>query len=331
MIDIIEVGPRDGLQNVKEVLPTGQKKALIQFLLDAGFKNCEAGAFVRADKVPAMADSADIATHFKKDSNRLWYLTPNQKGLEQALDSGCRQLAFFTAPSEVFNEKNIGMSVEKGLLNIKSCIEYLKDKNYTLVTDWNRDLVPSPLVGDPIKRGQQAGGQGEGQKIKLRLYISTVIASPFEGAVSPKATVKIMEELLPLGFAQVSLGDTIGVGVPKNWKVLLKEINKLDKKLIPTSKIAMHCHDTYGTALANVAEGLNQEVQAFDSSIGGLGGCPYAPGATGNLATEDLVYFLEKEGLKTEVKLDNLLKAFDPSRTGSLCNNSKVAKAIGRI
>lgn len=308
-IDIIEVGPRDGLQNVKDILPTAQKRNLIQFLLDAGMKNVEAGAFVRADKVPAMADTTDVATHFKNDSNKLWYLVPNQKGLEEALKQGCQQLAFFTAASEVFNEKNIGMSVEKRLRTIESCVDYLKSKNYLFQTDWNKP------VNKPFE-------------LKIRLYISTVIASPFEGAVAPTSTIKIIEKLLPLGFTQVSLGDTIGVGVPRDWKNLLGDIQTFDSTLIKNSKIALHCHDTYGTALACVAEGLNQGVTAFDSSIGGLGGCPYAPGATGNLATEDLVYFLEKEGIKTEVKLDKLLEAFTPSRTGTLGNVSRVAKAL---
>lgn len=308
-VSIVEVGPRDGLQNVKELLSLDQKKNFIQYLLDHGFQNIEAGAFVRPDKVPPMADSAEIARYFNSAKKNLWYLAPNLKGLQVALSLGVSQLAFFTSGSDKFNQKNIGMSVKESIQNIQDCLSYLKNSGYTFVKNWNRK---------PASNNQ----------IKLRLYVSTVIACPFEGKITPTKTLKIIEELMPFGFSQVSLGDTIGVGVPNDWKKLLKAINRSDRTLIKNNALAMHCHDTYGTALSCIAEGLNTGFRTFDSSIGGLGGCPYAPGATGNVATEDVLYFLEKQGMKTGIHLSSLLDAFDTSRTGNLCNVSKVGAAL---
>lgn len=303
---VVEVGPRDGLQNVREVLSLQQKKAFIQILLDKGFINIEGGAFVSPDKVPSMADTMPIAEHFQKEHQRLWYLVPNQKGLERALAAKTTQLAFFTAASDSFNQKNIGMTLKESLLIIEKSVEFLIQQGYQLVSSW--DEKPKNKKG-----------------IKLRLYISTVIASPYEGKISPAATVQIIEKMSPLGFAQFSLGDTIGVGVPKNWDLLLKS---LDPKWIKNNQIAMHCHDTYGTALACVACGLKAGVQTFDSSIGGLGGCPFATGATGNLATEDLLYFLEQQGFETGINVRDVLDVFDPNRTGNLGNHSRVWRAL---
>jgi len=311
-VSIVEVGPRDGLQNVKELLTFEQKKNFIQYLLDHGFTNIEAGAFVRPDKVPPMADSAEIARHFDSAKKNLWYLTPNLKGLQTALSLGVSQLAFFTASSDEFNQKNTGMSVKESIQNIQACLSYLKNNGYIFTKNWNR----KPSADN---------------QLKLRLYISTVIASPFEGKIAPAKTLKIIEELMPLGFSQVSLGDTIGVGVPNDWKKLLKIINQSDRSLIKNNALAMHCHDTYGTALSCIAEGLGSGIRTFDSSIGGLGGCPYAPGATGNVATEDLLYFLEKQGMKTGIDLDTLKDVFEPSRTGNLCNVSKVTQALNSM
>ncbi len=308
-ISIMEVGPRDGLQNVPELLTVDQKKGLIRFLLDQGLPDIEGGAFVRADKVPQMADTDQIAKHFESASP-LWYLVPNLKGLETALSLQVRQIAFFTATSDQFNQKNIGMNTQESIDNISACIQFIKSKGYHVETDWEKPVLDS-------------------KKIKLRLYISTVIVSPYEGAISPSQTTKIINALLPLGISQVSLGDTIGVGVPADWKKLLREIDLFDSSLISKNRIAMHCHNTYGTALACAALGLEWGVQTFDSSVGGLGGCPFAPGASGNLATEDLIYFLERQGVQTGVNLESLLELFDPSRTGSLVNRSSVFLALG--
>lgn len=273
---IVEVGPRDGLQNIKDLLTFEQKQKFISYLLDKGFTDIEAGSFVRPDKVPAMADTAELADHFTLQKNKLWYLVPNLKGLEEALKHGVTQLAFFTATSETFNQKNIGMSVAKSVDGIKACVKHLQDKGYSFLPSWNNKPTAP-------------------QELKLRLYISTVIACPYDGKMKPEATVSLMNQLLPLGFAQVSLGDTIGVGVPQNWSELLQ---LMDPTLISQNRLALHCHDTSKTALACVAKGLEMGIRTFDSSIGGLGGCPFAPGAKGNLATEDLLGFLEKEGFK---------------------------------
>lgn len=305
-ISIVEVGPRDGLQNSKEILSFEQKKAFIQFLLDKGFSDVEAGAFVRADKIPAMSDSDKLATHFSNQAQNLWYLVPNLKGLQTALSSRPRQLAFFTATSATFNQKNIGMTVAESIDGIKKCIQHLKDEGFSFIKNWN----------------DKPTGEKE---LKLRLYISTVIGCPYEGVMNPKATLDIIEQTQHMGFAQYSLGDTIGVGVPKNWRSLLKQV---DSSLIKKNKIALHCHDTYGTALLCVGESLNNGVTTFDASMGGLGGCPYANGATGNLATEDLLYFLKKEGLNTGIKLNDVLDCFENARTGNLVNVSRVAKAL---
>lgn len=285
-VNIVEVGPRDGLQNIKTVLPLEKKIKLIQNLLDSGLKHIEAGSFVREDKVPAMAGSADIAKHFKKEDHRLWYLAPNLKGLEKALESGARQIAFFTATSETFNTKNIGMTVDKSVETIQKMMDFLKDDE--VESQWNESIE-------------------DNQKLKLRLYISTVISCPYDGDLDPQKTIDLMNRLLSFGFAQVSLGDTIGKGSPEKWEKLLKLI---DPKLIQEDKIAMHCHDTYNTALDCVSTGLDFGVRTFDSSIGGLGGCPFAPGAKGNLSTKDLLSCLRKKDFETSVKNDELIQSF---------------------
>ncbi len=304
LVHILEVGPRDGLQNVPGTLLTPQKIALINHLLDCGFQNMEAGSFVRPDRVPAMADTAEIATHFKSHNNKLWYLVPNVMGLKNALALGVTQLAFFTAASDTFNQKNIGMTIAKSCEVINECLKHLKDNGYQTVSWGTKNLTE--------------------KQVKLRLYVSTVIACPYDGPVNPESSAKIINQFSN-DFAQFSLGDTIGVGTPKNWKSLLEQY---PKKLFSSDQLAMHCHDTYGTAIACVAEGLKWNIRTFDSSVGGLGGCPYAPGASGNLATEDLAYFLEQEGYSTGIKWDNLLNTFSPDKTGTLPNRSRVALAM---
>lgn len=302
MITIMEVGPRDGLQNSKIILDKDQKISLIDYLISCGLTEIEGGSFVRADRVPAMAHSDEIAQHYSnKKTPQPWFLVPNLKGLETALATGANRLAFFTATSNTFNQKNIGMTVEASIKNIKDCLDVLKKKQTEQKTE---------------------------KKIDLRLYISTVIACPYEGEIKPEATFNLIEQLLPLGFTQISLGDTIGVGTPKKWKQLLGTLQKSDPSLFEKNRLAMHCHDTYSTALTCVATGLEQGITTFDASIGGLGGCPYAKGASGNLATEDLVYFLEQEGLKTGIDLQKLLHTFEPTRTGTLTNLAKVAHAL---
>lgn len=306
LIDIIEVGPRDGLQNVSSTLSLEQKINLIQYLLDAGIQNMEAGSFVRADRIPSMAGSDQIALHFKGENHKLWYLAPNLKGLETALSNGVKQIALFTATSETFNQKNIGLTVAQSTKVIADCVLHLKNNGFKLITNWQQ----TPQADN---------------EIKLRLYISTVMGCPYEGAQKPEATINLIEQLFPLGFSQISLGDTIGVGTPSKWNALLTLI---DPALIKQKAIALHCHDTYGTALTCVANGLNIGITSFDASIGGLGGCPYAAGATGNLATEDLIYFLSEEGYTHLPNRDHLLDVFAPERTGTLKNLSRAGNAL---
>ena len=303
---IVEVGPRDGLQNVSHTLTFGQHVKLIKALASSGLHEIEGGSFVRPDKLPSMAHTKDIATYFKGSDLSLWYLVPNQKGLKLALEQGVQKIAFFTAASKTFNEKNIGMNLNESLQIIRSCFDDLKQQGYSFLPHW------TDLTNDE-------------KKVKIRLYISTVIACPYQGPLDPSVTLDILEKLKDLPIAQYSLGDTLGVGTPKTWKSLL---SLLPQTYLNLNRIAMHCHDTYGCALASIAEGLNYGITTFDSSIGGLGGCPYAPGATGNLATEDLVYFLNKEGFETGVDLEKLLTVFGTETTGTLCNVSKVYQAF---
>lgn len=307
-ISLVEVGPRDGLQNTSQILTFGQHLKLIRALFSSGLSEIEGGSFVKPDRVPSMAHTKDIATYFKGENTSLWYLVPNQKGLRQALEQGVQKIALFTAASKTFNEKNIGMTLNESLKVIRSCFADLKTEGYSFLPHW-------------------ADSSFDEKKVKIRLYISTVISCPYQGPMDPSATLSILEKLEDLPIAQYSLGDTLGVGTPKSWQSLL---SLLPQTYLNLNRIAMHCHDTYGCALASIAEGLNYGITTFDSSIGGLGGCPYAPGATGNLATEDLVYFLNKEGFETGVNLEKLLTIFGGETTGTLCNVSKVFKALAK-
>lgn len=294
-IDIVEVGARDGLQSAHQELSFEQKKNFLNYLLACGFQHIEAGSFVRFDKIPQMQDTPKLAQYFEKEN--FWYLVPNTRGLEAALDCGVKNIAFFTAASDGFNQKNIGQTVSQSLKNIEAMVDSIQNKGFEINENWDEN---SP------------------QKIKLRLYISTVIYCPYDGLIQPQKTKKILTQLQSLPICQYSLGDTLGKAVPNQWQELLEQ---LDPQLINT-KIAMHCHDTYGTALACVQKGLDYGVRVFDSSIGGLGGCPYAPGALGNVATEDLIYFLETSGFSTGIDLKKLARFFTPERTANLKNLS---------
>lgn len=284
-VRIFEVGPRDGLQNEKTVLPTQDKVWLCEALVNAGLQDVEAGAFVRQDKVPQMANSDEVQTILaKKIPNQdFWYLVPNEKGLERALQTGVTQFAAFTAVSETFNEKNIGQSVQDSLLNIQNILNQI----------------------GMYKKGLSKAKQ---KKIKVRAYVSTVWGCPFEGRMDLKKSAKLIHVLLKMKskgvqIDEVSIGDTIGVANPADVKKLLQvlKLSSLQKK-----KIAMHFHDTRGTALANALMAFEMGIRIFDSSVGGLGGCPFAPGASGNLATEDLVYMFKEMGIQTGVNYSKL-------------------------
>lgn len=273
MIKIVEVGPRDGLQNESRILSAKEKIEFVQRLSKTGLKYIEFGAFVSPKWVPQMTGSDVVAQSLKnKKSDGIIYsaLVPNMIGLQEALKYDVKEVAIFAAASESFSKKNINCSIEESFVRFAEVMKIAKAK-----------------------------------KIKVRGYLSTAFACPFEGAIKPQVVVRLTKRLLDLGCYEVSLGDTIGVATPKQVEQLLKGLKRAQ---VPFKKLAMHFHDTRGTALANVLKSLEHGITVFDSSLGGLGGCPYAPGALGNLATEDLVYMLESMGYKTNVSLEQLVK-----------------------
>lgn len=270
-VKVVEVGPRDGLQNEKVTIPTQAKVEYITALGDAGLRVIEAGAFVSPKWVPQMADSADVYRNIPKDPGVEYpVLVPNMKGLERAIEAGVKSIAIFTAASETFNKRNINMTIDGSF------------ENY------------APVVGRAL---------GEGMRV--RGYISTAFGCPYEGEVAPEKVLEVSARLLDLGCYEVSVGDTIGVGTPMQVQGVIGIL----LQVIPASKLAMHFHDTRGTALANTLAALEMGIATFDASSGGLGGCPYAPGASGNMATEDLVYLLDGMAIETGVDLRKLVAA----------------------
>jgi hydroxymethylglutaryl-CoA lyase len=270
-VKIVEVGPRDGLQNEKVTIPTDAKISYITALADAGLRVIEAGAFVSPKWVPQMADTAEVYRNIPKDPGVEYpVLVPNLKGLERAIEAGVKSIAIFTAASETFNKRNINMTIDESFANY------------------------APVAAKAI---------GEGMRV--RGYVSTAFGCPYEGEVAPEKVLEVSARLLDLGCHEVSVGDTIGVGAPMQVQGVIGIL----LQVIPPSKLAMHFHDTRGTALANTLAALEMGIATFDTSSGGLGGCPYAPGASGNMATEDLVYMLDKMAIETGVDLNRLVAA----------------------
>lgn len=270
-VKIVEVGPRDGLQNEKVIVPTEVKVDYITALGDAGLRVIEAGAFVSPKWVPQMADTAEVYRDIPKDPSVEYpVLVPNMRGLERAIESRVKSIAIFTAASDTFNQRNINMTIDESF------------ENYA-----------------PVAARARAEG------IRVRGYVSTAFGCPYEGDVPPEKVLEVCARLLDLGCYEVSVGDTIGVGTPMQVQGVIGFM----LQVIPPSKLAMHFHDTRGTALANTLVALEMGITTFDASAGGLGGCPYAPGASGNLATEDLVYMLDRMGVDTGVDLGRLIKA----------------------
>jgi len=278
-IRVVEVGPRDGLQNepMMRQLPLEELVDLrVQFiaaLAHSGLEDVEAGAFVRADRIPAMAGTDLVLKKLQSEhadlwkKKKFWALVPNHKGLELALKSGARHISVFTAASDAFNQKNIQMSVDESLAQLK------------------------PVVEEARKAG-----------VAVRGYVSTVWGCPYSGRVEPAKAVKVTNELFAMGVQEISLGDTIGIATPKQVDEVLN--------LLPDKKnLAAHFHDTRGTAIANCLHAIELGIATVDSSAGGLGGCPYAKGASGNLATEDLLYMLHGMGFDTGVELDKVCQA----------------------
>ena len=270
-VKIVEVGPRDGLQNEKVTIPVQARIDFITALGDAGLRVIEAGAFVSPKWVPQMADTAEVYQNIPKDPGVEYpVLVPNMKGLERALEVSVKSIAIFTAASETFNKRNINMSIEESFGNY------------------------APVV---------ARARSEG--IRVRGYISTAFGCPYEGEVPPEKVLEVSARLLDLGCYEVSVGDTIGVGTPMQVQGVIGML----LQVIPAGKLAMHFHDTRGTALANTLAALEMGMATFDASAGGLGGCPFAPGASGNMATEDLVYLLNGMAIESGVDLKKLVAA----------------------
>ena len=270
-VTLVEVGPRDGLQNEAAVVPTAGKIAFVDQLTAAGHQAIEVSAFVSPKWVPQMADAAEVfAGITRKEGVRYSALVPNRAGLDRALAAGVREIAIFAAASETFSRKNINISIDESFVI------------YRQVTD----------------AALQAG-------LRVRAYLSTSFGCPFEGPVAEQRVVDFTERLVQLGAYEVAVSDTIGIAHPGQVARLLDRL----LPRVPVAQVALHFHDTRGTALANVLTALQHGVATFDSSAGGLGGCPYAPGAAGNLATEDLVYMLDGLGVQTGVSLDAIVHA----------------------
>lgn len=270
-VNIVEVGPRDGLQNETRQITLEVKLHLIAGLVNAGLKKIEAGSFVNPKAVPQMADSDQLFLALPPhDSVTYTALTPNIRGFDRALDCGVKEVAVFAAATDSFSQKNINCSIAESFSRF------------------------SPV----IKKAQL-------HKIPVRGYISCVAGCPYEGAVNPRAVSHISQQLLDAGCYEISLGDTIGVATAKQVGELLSELGKT----IPTNYLAMHLHDTYGQALANTYAALQMGIDTFDSAVAGLGGCPFAKGATGNVATEDLVYFLDGLNIQHGVDIEALARA----------------------
>jgi hydroxymethylglutaryl-CoA lyase len=270
-VRVVEVGPRDGLQNEAANVPTQAKIDLIEQLAAAGLEMVESGAFVHPQAVPRMADTAAVLAGLSRLAGvRYPVLVPNERGLERALEAGVTEIAVFTAASDAFNQRNIRMTIDESL----------------------------DAIGPVTHRALDAG-------MWVRGYISTCFGCPYQGPVTPEAVLNVVQRLDDLGIAEISLGDTIGVATPRD----VEPVVDLVLRHLSVDRLALHFHDTRGTALANTLTALQMGIWIFDSSAGGLGGCPFAPGAAGNLATEDLLYLLNGMGIQTGVDLDAVAAA----------------------
>ena len=290
-VSIVEVGPRDGLQNESATIPLADKTALVESLANAGMKRVETGSFVSPKWVPQMADSAAVFESIKRQQDVVYSaLTPNLRGYQAAMQADADEVAIFGAASESFSQKNINCSIEESLARFADIMEQAKTDN-----------------------------------IKVRGYVSCVLGCPYEGDIAPEAVAQVSKTLYDMGCYEISLGDTIGVGTPvKTAKMLAAVI-----EVVPKEALAVHFHDTYGQALANILVALEMGIATLDSAVAGLGGCPYAKGASGNVASEDVVYMLNGMGITTGVDLQKLAIAGDKiTRVLGKDNQSKVAKAI---
>ncbi|WP_319782365.1 hydroxymethylglutaryl-CoA lyase [Oceanisphaera sp. IT1-181] len=269
-VTLVEMAPRDGLQNEASHVPTAVKIELIERLAHSGLTHIEAASFVSPKWVPQMADGQAVLGGIKRQPQVIYSaLTPNLQGFKAALAAGADQVAVFTAASESFCQHNINASIASSLARFAPLLALAKE-----------------------------------QKIPVRGYVSTVLDCPYEGAITPAAAAHVASALYQMGCSEISLGDTLGTGTPKRVNALLSAVCQE----VPLQQLAVHFHDTYGQALANIYAALEQGIRIIDSSVAGLGGCPYAPGASGNVATEEVVYLLQGLGMLTRVNLDDLVQ-----------------------
>jgi hydroxymethylglutaryl-CoA lyase len=270
-VRIVEVGPRDGLQNEKTPIGVADRINFIEALIGAGLDTVEVGAFVSPKAIPQMVNSDQVLRGVSHHTGiEFPVLVPNEKGYEASQQAGAKQIAVFAAASESFSRANINCSISESIERFK-----------------------------PVVARARADG------VKVRGYVSCVLGCPYEGEIKPQAVVEVARVLWDLGCYEISLGDTIGVGTPMKARQLLRAV----AGHVPMANLAMHFHDTYGQALANLYAGMEEGAHVIDSAAGGLGGCPYAPGATGNVATEDVVYMLEGMGIRTGVDMPKLVAA----------------------
>ena len=270
-VKIVEVGPRDGLQNEKTLIDADDKLRLIDMLANSGLSYVESGSFVSPKWVPQMATSSEIFDKLNKVSGVTYAaLTPNMKGFDAAMAVNVDEVAIFGAASESFSQKNINCSIDESLARFAPIMVAAKDRG-----------------------------------IKVRGYVSCVVGCPYEGDIAPQAVASVAKKLLDMGCYEISLGDTIGVGTPASVSAMLDAV----LAVVPAEKLAVHFHDTYGQALTNIYTALSKGIRVIDSAVAGLGGCPYAKGASGNVATEDVVYMLNGIGIESGVNFDKLLEA----------------------
>jgi isopropylmalate/homocitrate/citramalate synthase len=289
-VRIVEVGPRDGLQNEPQLVATEVKIEFIQRLAASGLKTIEATAFVSPKWIPQMADHGEVLRALPRDGDVAYpVLVPNLRGFEDALDAGAKEVAVFAAASESFSQRNINCTIAESLARF-----------------------------EPVFVAAKKAG------VRVRGYVSCALGCPYEGAIDPLRVSDVAASLYQRGCYEISLGDTIGVGTPNFTESLIATV----AKRVPVESLAGHFHDTYGQALANIYAALSMGVQVFDASVSGLGGCPYAPGAAGNVATEDLLYMLNGMGIETGVDLDRLIAAgaYICDKLGKT-TQSRVAKA----
>jgi hydroxymethylglutaryl-CoA lyase len=280
-VHIVEMGARDGLQNEKTPVGVADRIAFIEALVGAGLHTVEVGAFVSPRAIPQMVGSDEVLRAVSHLPGKFHVLVPNEKGYEAARAAGAKVVSVFAAASEGFSRANINCSIAESIERFK-----------------------------PVLARAKADG------VKVRGYVSCVLGCPFDGEIAPRAVADVAKELWDLGCYEISLGDTIGVGTPTKAKAMLRAV----AVHVPAAHLAMHFHDTYGQALANLYAGMEEGVRVIDSAAGGLGGCPFAPGATGNVATEDVVYMLEGMGISTGVDMNRLVAA-----------TNEITRLIGRL